>query len=103
MSVRCIDCAHLDMQKHPKHSALGFAPCKLEKMPGVMVSMVYPRECPSFKDAEPGRAAARMDWLNSKEPRCIGCKRLQGNGHEAGCAVERGEVLMYQLSKRDEK
>jgi hypothetical protein len=58
----CLDCKHVGMKASPKHTAVGFAPCLLRPEPGVFMSLMYKRECPTFELAPADARKARHEW-----------------------------------------
>lgn len=64
--MNCLQCAHLDLRKHPKHAEVGLGQCKEQKLPGVFEVFISERKCRLFAPAESEIFGKRMKWWESK-------------------------------------
>jgi len=58
----CLHCTQLDLRTHRDHAKVGMGVCKLEKLPGVFVTISYERDCKQFEPAPADVKAARDAW-----------------------------------------
>jgi hypothetical protein len=66
MTVQCIDCQRLNLRDAPKMARLGFGGCEREAR-GTYKSVVWARECVSFRPMEAANAAKRREWYQQKQ------------------------------------
>jgi hypothetical protein len=58
----CLDCAHLDLKRHPAHAKLGMGQCKVQMLSGVFQTITYERTCERYIAVPAGMAEARHAW-----------------------------------------
>lgn len=65
MTVQCIDCQRINLRDAPKMARLGFGGCESERR-GTYLSLVWNRECATFKPAEAATVEARRQWYEKQ-------------------------------------
>lgn len=62
--MKCINCAHIDLQHNKIASNAGYAYCKEKKEGGMTLG--YERNCESFEMASGDKLISRTAWIDNR-------------------------------------
>jgi hypothetical protein len=62
MTVRCLDCEHINLKASPRMANEGCGVCKLNPVVGEYPSYLYRRECKQFRRADEEKILKRYEW-----------------------------------------